>query len=367
MGTEDDIIKRVTNVSLNFDQDGGNEKEKGDGDTKENAAPDDSWKLLLEDPTLADDDKFSEYLRRNAKKLLKTLEDLAQLGELIKMCGGSIDVLEKEIPSVSKTGVADWWGKREDACLLMGCYKHGMGRYEEIKNDPSFVFSGVKAVSEAEESVNRRGKGKDREEDEWPSTKALNMRFKRLVRAVEQLKLSRRMRLKMENPERKQRTQKIVKEWSKREKQDFYKALITHGVPYDSNGEYCWAVMQKNANLFRKTPKAIEKHYVKFLEKCRNTIRVHKKKEKKGTKLKEEIKNEPLSEDEEEMSYTQAMKVLQRIIMFSKIRTKVLALDPTDLKHRLQKQCKVFGGLPKWWVPAVHDLALLKVRNNRVS
>jgi inhibitor of KinA sporulation pathway (predicted exonuclease) len=51
-------------------------------------------------------------------------------------------------------------------------------------------------------------------------------------------------------------------------------------VPYDQDGEYDWKVMQRNANLTKKTPALIEKHYVELLERCRSTIRLFKKMEK---------------------------------------------------------------------------------------
>jgi hypothetical protein len=42
-----------------------------------------------------------------------------------------------------------------------------------------------------------------------------------------------------------------------------------------------------------------------------------------------------LREDGDEMTYSQAMKVLQRIILFSKIRGKALKLGDEELRFRL--------------------------------
>jgi hypothetical protein len=120
-------------------------------------------------------------------------------------------------------------------------------------------------------------------------------------------------------------------------------------VPYDQDGEYDWKVMQRNANLSRKTPAMIEKHYVELLERCRSTIRLFKKMEGKpggkgataagggrGKRPEDEV---ILREDGDEMTYAQAMKVLQRIILFSKIRGKALKLGDEELRFRLVRRC----------------------------
>jgi hypothetical protein len=141
LGTEEEVLKKITNVSLNppatttsdsggaaataavagadessasAAKDEASKAKEGEGEKDGGAAdkeaapataagapaptptpqpaeaaaatpiPDDRWRSLLEDTTLADDDKFIEYLKRNAQKLLKALEDLAKLGQLIK-------------------------------------------------------------------------------------------------------------------------------------------------------------------------------------------------------------------------------------------------------------------------------------------
>lgn len=52
----------------------------------------------------------------------------------------------------------------------------------------------------------------------------------------------------------------------------------------------------------------------------------------RGKKPEDEV---ILKEDGDEMTYSQAMKVLQRIILFSKIRGKALKLGEEELKSRL--------------------------------
>jgi len=132
-------------------------------------------------------------------------------------------------------------------------------------------------------------------------------------------------------------------------------------VPYDQDGEYDWKVMQRNANLYKKSPAMIEEHYVELLERCRSTIHLFKEMEKKkglreyhwrlpfnisfltlplfkkctGGRSKGLEDEVVLKEGGDEMTYVQAMKVLQRIILFSKIRGKALKLSEEELRFRL--------------------------------
>lgn len=64
----------------------------------------------------------------------------------------------------------------------------------------------------------------------------------------------------------------IEEEWSKREKLDFYRALITFGVPLLKDNDYDWAFLKDKANLRRKSPDLIEKYYIEFLKACRGII-----------------------------------------------------------------------------------------------
>lgn len=49
-----------------------------------------------------------------------------------------------EIPKVTGSPPAKWWGEDEDRDLLLGICKHGYQQYLDIRNDPEFCFYGKK-------------------------------------------------------------------------------------------------------------------------------------------------------------------------------------------------------------------------------
>lgn len=87
------------------------------------------------DPSLCDA-KFQEYLQKNAKQVVRRLETLANLRLLVQSNFTALDDIE--VPD----SPAPWWGAEEDRSLLLGTHKHGFGRYEEIRSDPSLCFLG---------------------------------------------------------------------------------------------------------------------------------------------------------------------------------------------------------------------------------
>ena len=72
----------------------------------------------------------------------------------------------------------------------------------------------------------------------------------------------------------------MEEEWSKREKLDFYRALITYGVPLLKDNDYDWAFLKEKANLKRKSADLIEKYYIEFLKACRGVIQGDDEKKK---------------------------------------------------------------------------------------
>jgi hypothetical protein len=117
-----------------------------------------------------------------------------------------MDQLQKQVPTMSRGAMPDWWSKREDAGFLLGVYRHGMVRYDDIKTDPALCFherfqeAAAAAASgdagggdgEADADVYNSGRrrsasrrGKRVQVIEWPQTKVLNQRLKNLLRALD--------------------------------------------------------------------------------------------------------------------------------------------------------------------------------------
>lgn len=109
------------------------------------------------DPSLCDA-KFQEYLQKNAKQVIRRLETLATLRELVQSSFAAFDEIEVPEPP------APWWGAEEDRSLLLGTYKHGFGRYDEIRSDPALCFAGRNVIGVKEdqpEAVQAPVAGKD--------------------------------------------------------------------------------------------------------------------------------------------------------------------------------------------------------------
>lgn len=58
----------------------------------------------------------------------------------------------------------------------------------------------------------------------------------------------------------------------------------------------------------------------------------------------------------DDITFGQCKRVVQRIMMFSNLRTKVL---PNEKLDKYLKRANKFVQLPKWWIPGTHDKALL--------
>ena len=309
--------------------------------------PQGAWRLMLDDPSL-NDDKFTEFIKRNARKIVSSLQDAAALGRALAdwrkeadkaatvqgnntsnnaapsdTAKGSsssegrnsiedwLSHLAADLPSLDKRYLpTTWWTSAHDAALLLGSHRHGLARYDQIRSDPSLPFPRQQAASPAQaalatcttsttepdagghqppvEEVSKKPEGQPQPETsdprEWPGVKLLNQRFKKILRAFEQA-LAKKSK-KKEKLDKGEADEKTDKKWSKREKYDFQRSLVRHGVPVDSEGAYCWDKIRASARLSRKTPKAVEKYYVAFLERAKNSIQEHKNQKKSGTKTK---------------------------------------------------------------------------------
>lgn len=278
------------------------------------------WRWMLEDPSL-NDDKFTEFIKRNARKMLSSLQDAAALGRVLAEWKGSIEkpspasgdfkegsstrihamedwiqALATNMPSLDKRYLpATWWTSTHDAALLLGSHRHGLARYEQLREDPLLPFPKAKLADASTNGTETEAGGKphiselvndppaqretSEQKKDWPGVKILNQRFRKILRAFEQ-SLAKRARKR--DKREKGTSDKIDKKWSKREKYDFQRSLVRHGVPVDKDGAYCWDKIRSSARLSRKTPKAIEKYYVAFLERAKNSIQEHKNRKKSG-------------------------------------------------------------------------------------
>jgi len=258
----------------------------------------------------------------------------------------------------NKFGFEKWWTTREDASLLVGTYLYGMGRYDQMRADPTLSFGSIIPLTVDMQPATDV-------EFTWPPAREINLRLKKLMRFLDS------------GSGRKKKEDKLVEDeetessdgendWTKREKLDFYRGLIAHGVPADN---FSWDKVRHHGNL-KKGNEATHKYYLDYLSRCRTVIvKQREKKQGKGKKRKrDEMEEEDEEEDEEDeetygnggegTSHTQAVRALKRIILFSKLRSRVLPLPKEEL-IKIFSKAKLSIHIPRWWIAGEHDVGLV--------
>jgi len=120
--------------------------------------------VLPEDIELLPDPRWVEYVKRRLKGWVRQLRQINILRELFK---NGID--EFEPPKVNKP-LTSWWKMEEDRSLLIGVWRHGLGYFDEIKNDPLLTFVNHKAEIEAAEKAEKDKLEKAKTEEGSAST-----------------------------------------------------------------------------------------------------------------------------------------------------------------------------------------------------
>jgi len=212
-----------------------------------------------------------------------------------------------------------------------------------------------------------------KDDGEWLAAGPLSLRVKWLLKGFNSLRKrmekqkrrhdsqaakDKKMKMKQE------RKDKLETEWSKREKQDFYRALITYGVPIDpETKENNFDFLKHKAKLGFKNSQSISTYYVNLLKMCRQL-----KQSKSADPTKHKHKKQKTGEENEKvekpedygLSEIQAMRALERVIMFINLRKKVLTISTEELAIRFRYARPKEAKLPSWWVTPEHDVALLK-------
>jgi len=176
----------------------------------------------------------------------------------------------------------------------------------------------------------------------WPVSKILNQRVRKLLKAIETQKRQqeKQERIELRNKKKEHKAEEKAKkdsEWTKREKFDFYRALVNFGVPTNEDGETCdWEFIKNKANLKRKSVLIIEEYYVEFLKQCKKEM------ESQGTKEKTAKVSSEILPD---ISYGQCKRVLTRVTTLSVLRKEVL--PHPELEAKLLKLAT--PKLPRWW------------------
>lgn len=149
---------------------------------------------------------------------------------------------------------------------------------------------------------------------------------------------------------------KMKEGWSKRENLDFYRVLMTHGLPAHATKapELDFEFLKAKARLSQKTVDAIKQHYTKLTDSF--------------SRLDELKADGTLSETLKQFNCTQsqANKVIERIRLFEVLRSHVLPLTDDVLAAKLAPLARESAfavsrvGLPNWWIPIEHDIAMVR-------
>lgn len=189
----------------------------------------------------------------------------------------------------------------------------------------------------------------------WPSSKQLTARVKRLHRVMQQNernheKEEKQKKKQIEKAEKEEAKEKkkaaLAAEWSKREKQDFYRTLNTFGVPPDELGAPDWNKIREKANLKRKSVEAVSKFYEEFLSQCKQILQDRKSQAEDEVKeeIKEHQEGEKEGKEEEhpaaDATYHQCKRIVQRLALFEEMRSILLTMDRKDLDLLLG--CSIF-------------------------
>jgi hypothetical protein len=239
------------------------------------------------------------------------------------------------------------WDVLHDYHLLLGFFKHGSGNIEPVQADSSLCF-----FDEPKNTV---------------SVKVLNKRVKKLVKIIlsqanhllqESKPLSNRQQQTIPHAKPQERTyapkdlqnplsessKKEKDEWSKKEKQDFIKFLISNGVPVDSSGNYDWDLVATKGLFKKKSGETLSQYFVQLLKLCRDQLAAKKK-----------LINP--AEDDADLSLSKSKKIVTRVMMMYKLRTEIIR--DANLATTLAEM-PPDPEFPSWYTVGVHDAALCK-------
>lgn len=357
-------------------------------------------------------ENWDSYVARNAAIVLQKLMLVAIVGNHVRKYGAEFSKLPiLKVPPLSATPIS-WWGDTMDNYLVLGMFRHGVGRYSEMWADPELAFPN-KPLAPGESPSSRP---EDVGTGGWEGLGQLflNERSRRLQKAIlSKMPRSERALLREKKKTRRSAASTVANEatptegggsqriaarrgqletdWSKREKADFYRTLSSWGVavnapppgqgPNDPDGSKIdWTYIIKEATLY-KTPAVIEQYYRTMIHFCELTLQ-DSMLEKclyvqpmavDGVVSTEPVIDPEVAEQREavkellpkdvELSSKQVSRLMQRLRLFNKLRVYVISKGESAVRsYFLSLKRKTGKGYPKWWNND-HDVAVVMATN----
>jgi len=357
---------------------------------------------------LLGDENYKKHLVRQANRILLKLkmlayikndiigdENAAQIDEDINESELTIKYIEiteglTDIP-------VDWWDKSCDKSMIIGVFKHGYEKYYKMRLDPKLVFLSLCGPPDAKDLLaeqqqqqqdedmdnpdgmdvddsasptkpapkSRNLKNKQQsEQKQFPTVSELNNRLRRLIASHQKLKKQEILMSKRNAERQEKRLSKLAStqeravirqmekqsKWSRREEQNFYRAVSTFGVDCidKKNNIYAWDRFKEIAQLDKKLDDTLTDYFQCFLHMCK--------------KVCNKLNNEdiqPLTEVQVEViSEERASRCIQRVELLNKIRQDVLKNE--NFVDWVSTRCKPSSDLPDWWICCKHDIELVK-------
>ncbi|KAG0011179.1 choline dehydrogenase 6 [Entomortierella chlamydospora] len=401
---------------------------------------------------------YVEHIRRKGRNLVLRVQLIHTIRNLIPRDWSVAK--QMVIPPVSGVPPASWWGDDEDRDLMLAIIKYGYlvteAQYEAVRKDPEFCFYGRKydlnanrdANDEDDEDNSRQsrqtsygsssGGSGSGEILPWPSKSDIGLRLRRILSALQrqhQLELRKNTLVEKDKTKEKLRQDKqrqreeaalekkhqkvieIASRWTKKDKGEFYKTIISFGVvrlrgislsssnpdtpnsSYSASGQsvrsrtasssthgrrqtrltpigHDWSRFKELAGLAKKPDEVMEEYYHHFLKICQQVVdksnnSTQNRQSRESSMSSTHQKTEALpsvgdEEDEKEDKddnggdvppLDRAKRVLKRVELMNIIRDEILTNPRLD---DLLAAGRRSPGLPSWWITGIHDRPFLE-------
>ena len=397
------------------------------GDSSSSSAALSNIKWARNPDELLADDNYKKHLIRQANRILLRVRMLFYIkqeiiGEYASLIedGYNANDIDFHVPNIQADLPTSWWDKEADRCLLIGVYKYGYEKYNQMRADPSLCFLNLCGPPNAKdllEEQRREEEGGDMEEDDgdykplnerrlfksqidqmndmdvdeqnevdnnkkikykqqnstsddyssnsdkysFPSASELNIRLRRVITSFQKLH-------KKEILMSKRNAEKQVKRLSK------LASTQEKAVQRQIEKQTKWS-RREESNFYR----ALSTFGVDF-DKTTNSYRWDRFREmgQLDKKLDETLgdyfnafyymckkvcnkidENDQLPAIDfmvESISEDRATRCIQRVELLNKLRQEIV--NNENLEERI-KLCKTSVDLPDWWIPIKHDKELI--------
>ena len=201
----------------------------------------------------------------------------------------------------------------------------------------------------------------------FPTVSELNNRLRRLIASVQKYKKQELLMSKRNAERQEKRMSKLAStqeravmrqiekqsKWSRREEQNFYRAISSFGVDCvdKANNVYAWDRFKEIGQLDKKLDETVTDYYNSFYFMCKKVCHKLADDEQMPPPIADLVQVETISEE-------RASRCIQRVELLNKVRHDVL--KHAKFEAWMSDKCLPSADLPDWWIPGKHDRELVK-------